>query len=115
MTLKECYEIMKGDYDDAISKFRTDDKVKKNLDKFVGDTSFAQLEKAIEGGNAEEALKATQNFKLACKNVALSGLAYSVSNLSDAIKKGALSEEAEQLFKKVKKEYSLTKACIQML
>lgn len=106
---------MKGDYDDAVSKFRTDEKVKKNLDKFVVDTSFSQLERAMEGGNFEEAFKAAQNFKIACKGVSLSGLAYSVSNLSDALKKGAPAEEVLQLFKKVKKDYSLTKACIQML
>ena len=42
MTVKECYEIMKGDYDDVISRLRTDDRVKKFLSKVLSDPSFSQ-------------------------------------------------------------------------
>ena len=31
MTVKECYEVMKGDYDDVMSRLRSDDRVKKFL------------------------------------------------------------------------------------
>ena len=43
MTVKECYEVMKGDYDDVISRLRTDDRVKKFLLKVLDDTSFSTL------------------------------------------------------------------------
>lgn len=107
---------MKGDYDDVISRFRTDEKVKKSLAKVVSDPSFNQLTAAISEGKAEDALKNVQSLKALCKTLSLSGLVYSLSGLEDALRgKTAISEEVEPLFKKVKKDYALTMACIQMM
>lgn len=116
MTLKECYEIMKGDYDDVISRLRTDDKVKKNLVKMLNDTSYSGLCAAMESKNAEEAFRFAQALKGLCKNLSLSELAYSTSNLAEALRgKTEVGDDAEPLFKKLKKDYALTATCIQML
>lgn len=116
MTLKEFYDVIKGDYDDAISKFRTDEKARKNLDKIVNEGSYSQMLVAFENKNFEEAYKSAQVFKSACKNVSLSGLAYSVSIFADAIRgKQDIDEEITTQLKKLKKDYAVTMACIQML
>ena len=50
------------------------------------------------------------------KNLSLTGLAYSTSNLTEALRgKTELTDDIDPLFKKVKKDYALTMACIQML
>lgn len=116
MTIKECYEVMKGDYDDVISRLRTDERVKKFLLKVLSDPSYNQLCDAIAAKNAEEAFRAAHTLKGVCKNMSLTGLAYSASNLTEALRgKTEIGEDVDPLFKKVKKDYSLTIACIQMI
>ena len=116
MTVKECYEIMKGDYDDVLSRYKNDDKIKKVLVKVADDASFAALCNALEAKNVEEAYRAAGALKSACKNMSLTGLAYSASNLCDILKdRTTYGDDIEPLFKKLKKDYALTMACIQML
>ena len=116
MTVKECYEVMKGDYDDVISRLRTDDRVKKFLLKVLDDTSFSTLCKALEEKNIEEAVRAAHTLKGVCKNLSIDNLAYSASNLTEALRgRQDYGDDIDPLFKKVKKDYALTMACIQML
>lgn len=116
MTVKECYEIMKGDYDDVVSRLRTDERIKKFLLKVLDDPSFAQLCNAMTENNVEEAFRAAHTLKGVCKNMSLTGLAYSASNLTEALRgRTEFGGDVDQLFKKVKKDYALTMACIQML
>lgn len=116
MTVKECYEIMKGDYDDVLSRLRTDERIKKFLLKVLDDTSFALLCNALEKKDIEEAFRAAHTLKGVCKNMSLTNLAYSASNLTEALRgRETYGDDIEPLFKKVKKDYALTMACIQML
>ncbi len=116
MTVKECYDVMKGDYDDVLSRLRTDERIKKFLLRVVSDPSFANLCDALEQKNLEEAFRAAHTLKGVCKNMSLTGLAYSASNLTEALRgRSDFGEDIEPLFKKVKKDYALTMACIQML
>lgn len=109
---------MKGDYDDVMSRLRTDDRVRKFLLKVPDDPSYSQLCTAMQERNVEEAFRAAHTLKGVSKNLSLTGLAYSSSNLTEALR-GKTEfpdpEEIDPLFKKVKKDYSLTTACIQML
>ncbi len=116
MTVEECYEVMKGDYQDVLSRLRTDERIKKFLVKVLSDPSFAQLCSAMESRNLEEAFRAAHTLKGVCKNMSITGLAYSASNLTEALRgRQEYGEDLEQLLKKVKKDYALTMACIQML
>lgn len=116
MTVKECYEIMKADYDDVLSRLRTDDRIKKFLLKVLDDPSFTQLCNALDKKDLEEAFRAAHTLKGVCKNMSLTNLAYSASNLTEALRgRKDYGDDIEQLFKKVKKDYALTMACIQML
>lgn len=116
MTVEKCYEIMKGDYKDVLSRLSSDDKIKKQLLKLAGDKSFVQICNAVEKGDFEEACNATLALKALCKNLAITGLTYSTSNLSEALRgRKKYDDGLEVLFKKMKKDYALTMACIQML
>ena len=116
MTVEKCYEIMKGDYKDVLSRLSSDDKIKKQLLKFADDKSFVQLCNAMEKGNFEEACSATVALKALSKTLSITGLAYSASNLAEALReRNRYDNELEVLFKRMKKDYALTMACIQML
>lgn len=107
---------MKGDYKDVLSRLSSDEKIKKFLLKLSNDPSFAQLCLAIDNRNLGKAFDAAHTLKGLCKNLSLTGLAYSVSNLTEALRgRNTYGEDLEPLYKKMKKDYALTMACIQML
>lgn len=116
MTVEKCYEVMKGDYRDVLSRLVTDDRIKKFLLKMLSDPSFSNLCDAMDKKNLEEAFRAAHTLKGVCKNLSLTALAYSSSNLTEALRdRRDFGEDLEELLKKVKKDYALTIACIQML
>ena len=116
MTVEKCYEVMKGDYRDVISRLVTDERVKKFLLRMPQDPSFSQLCEAMDKKNLEEAFRAAHTLKGICKNLSITALAYSSSNLTEALRgRESYGEDLEELLRKVKKDYALTIACIQML
>ena len=116
MTVEKCYEVMKGDYKDVSARLITDERIKKFLIKMLSDPSFSQLCDAMEKKNLEEAFRAAHTLKGISKNLSLTALAYSSGNLTEALRgRETYGEELEELLRKVKKDYALTIACIQML
>lgn len=61
MTLQECYEAMGGDYQDVISRLRSDRLVQKFVLKFLDDASFDLFCSSMESKNYEEAFRAVHN------------------------------------------------------
>lgn len=116
MTVEKCYEVMKGDYRDVLSRLVTDERVKKFLLRVPQDPSFNQLCEAMDKKNLEEAFRAAHTLKGICKNLSITALAYSSSNLTEALRgRESYGEDLDALLRKVKKDYSLTISCIQML
>ena len=116
MTVEKCYEIMKGDYKDVLSRISSDDKIKKLLIKLLNDPSFAQLCNAMEKGDFEEAARAANSLKALSKNLAITSLTNSTGNLAAALRGvNAYGDDLDVLFKRMKKDYALAMACIQML
>ena len=116
MTVQKCYEVMKGDYRDVLSRLVTDERIKKFLVKMLQDPSFNQLCEAMDKREMEEAFRAAHTLKGICKNLSITALAYSSGNLTEALRgRREYGEDLENLLRKVKKDYSLTIACIQML
>ena len=116
MTVEKCYEIMKGDYKDVLNRLSTDEKIKKALLKLASDKSFVQLCNAMESRDYEEACTFANALKSLSKNLSITALTYSTSNLAEALRDSDISVEAvEPLFKKVKRDYALTMASIQLL
>ena len=54
MSLKECYDKMGADYEDVLSRLRSEVLVRKFALKFLDDDSYANLKAAMESGNAPE-------------------------------------------------------------
>lgn len=53
MSLKECYEKMGADYEDVLSRLRSEGLVRKFAVKFLDDDSYAALKDAMAAGRGE--------------------------------------------------------------
>ena len=110
MTLNDCYTLMGGNYQEAKSRLMNDKLVERFIQKFLQDTSFQELEKAMEAKDGETAFRCAHTLKGVSANLSLSLLASSSSLLTEELrnKGGVIPEEAYILFEEVKKDYSLT-------
>ena len=69
MSLKECYDKMGADYEDVLSRLRSEVLVRKFALKFLDDDSYANLKAAMESGNAPEAFRGAHTLKGVAQNL----------------------------------------------
>ena len=111
MTLKECYAAFGGDYDETISRLRSERLVQKFVLKFLNDPSYDLLCSSMESGSYEEAFRAAHTIKGVCQNLGFSVLGKSSSELSEALR-GGYTPEADVLIQQVKEDYQATAQAI---
>ena len=102
MTVRECYEKMGADYDDVMTRLRTDERVAKFLARVIGDPSFAMLDDAV-----------AHTIKGICGNLSLSQMGKSASALTESLRgKTEFPEEALALYAQVKADFNMSAECI---
>lgn len=107
MTLQECYAAMGGDYDDVMSRLRSERLVQKFVLRFLEDKSYELLCSSMESGNYADAFRAAHTIKGVCQNLSFTMLGKSSSELSEALR-GGYTPEADALTLQVKEEYQQT-------
>ena len=107
MTLRECYAALGGDYDEVISRLRSERLVQKFVLKFPEDGSFDALCGAMAAQNREEAFRAAHTIKGMCQNLSFTKLGQSAHELTEALRSG-WSEAASALFETVRADYEAT-------
>lgn len=107
MTLQECYTALGGNYDDAISRLRSERLVTKFVVKFLDDDSCALLLRSMDEKNYEEAFRAAHTIKGVCQNLAFTRLFESSNQLSEALRNG-FTPEAPALAEQVGRDYQVT-------
>ena len=107
MTLKECYDKISGDYDDVISRLRSERLVQKFVLKFLDDKSYDLLCSSMAEGKWDEAFRAAHTIKGVCQNLGFATLMESDSALTEALRAGN-KEEALRLKEKVDVDYRMT-------
>lgn len=116
MTVKECYDAFGGNYAEVVSRLRTDERVVKFLLRVVDDGSYKLLCESIASGNSDEAFRAAHTLKGVCMNLAITQLACSSSDLTEALRGGrAIDDSLQPLLDKVKEDYELTISSILQL
>ena len=105
MTVKECYELMEGDYNDVISRLAKDERVEKYLRKFIVSEDYAELVKAVEEKKYEDVFRYSHNLKGMGLNLSVSKLHVSASNLCENVRGGEPKEPCEPLLEKVTGDY----------
>ena len=86
MTVKECYALIGGDYDDVMTRLRTDERIKKFLGKVADDKSIELLEQSLKERNMEEAFRAAHTLKGVGLNLSLTALYTSAETMTEALR-----------------------------
>lgn len=66
MSLKECYDKMGADYEDVLSRLRSEVLVRKFALKFLDDDSYANLKAAMESENSPGSISRRSYLKRCC-------------------------------------------------
>ena len=108
MTVKEFYEQIGGDYEDALGRLQNDVLIKRFLKMLPKDDSIHLLEDAMQASDAEKAFRAVHTLKGVSLNLSLKVLAGACSVMTEALRGAAsMPEKAAELYENVKKEYAL--------
>ena len=111
MTMQECYQAMGADYEDVLSRLRSERLVQKFVLKFLDDGSFDLLCRSMAEGQDEEAFRASHTIKGMCQNLGFTKLGQSSHELTEALR-GGRSPEADQLLERVRADYEQTAGAI---
>ena len=116
MTVQECYEAFGGDYQEVVSRLRTDERIARFLLRVVDDGSYQLLLDSIASGNMDEAFRAAHTLKGVCMNLSITKFAQSSSALTELLReKRELTDEVQALLQQVKEDYELTIGSIKQL
>ncbi|MDE6060227.1 MAG: Hpt domain-containing protein [Clostridia bacterium] len=116
MNIQECYAAMGGDYDDVVSRLRTDDRIARFLVKILDDKNMEALCQHLEERNLPEAFRAAHTMKGICMNLSLTKLNTSVASITEMLRgRTEYTSEIEPLLEDVKRDYELTMNCIKEL
>ena len=88
MTIEQCYQAMGGDYAQMLRRTQGAHRVRKYLEMFLKDDSFAQLCRILEQGDREEAFQAAITLKGVSGNLSFTRLCDAASALAEALHQG---------------------------
>ena len=106
MTLPECYAALNGDFEDVLTRLRSERLVQKFVLKFLDDGSYALLLDSLAAGNHDDAFRAAHTIKGMCQNLSFTALERSSSALTEALRDGGSADPA--LVEAVKADYQTT-------
>ena len=104
MTVKELYEKVGGNYNDAIQRLMSEGLIKKIIVKLADDANFANLLDAIDTDDTEKAFVATHTLKGVCANLSLDELANSFSEQCECFRAGDL-ESGKAMMPELKEKF----------
>lgn len=105
MTVQEFYAETGGDYNEIMSRLRTDERVVKFAKMFTKDESFHTLVHMMQEGNVDEAFRAAHTMKGVCQNMAFTKLFESSHAITEALRAKNM-EEAKTLLTQVTEDYN---------
>ena len=104
MICKEFYEIVGGDYEDAVNRFMSEENVLRFIPRFLTDTSFSLLEKGMNEKDVNLAYRAAHTLKGIAQSFGFSDLGKSAIVLTEVLRKKTF-DGADELFGIVKSDY----------
>lgn len=108
MKLPAFYAVCGGSYEDAVARFQKEERVTKFLRMLPGDDSMDILSGALAQKDAPTAFRAAHTLKGLALNLGLTGLAASVSALTECLRgQSVMPPEADGLFERVRRDYGM--------
>lgn len=109
MTVQECYAAIGGNYDEAFSRLRSDERVARFLKKLLDDGSFALLRDSLASKDLETAFRAAHTLKGVCMNLSVTRLFESTNAITEALRgRTDYGDDLVAMFEKVKADYECT-------
>lgn len=112
MTIRECYEILQGDYEDIYSRLEEEDEVLYFMQMFLNDESYQKMLIAIKEADARTARMQAHTFKGVCVNLAFTKLTEIIMEISERLYSGEKAQ-AMELLPVLDEEYTRTLSCLQ--
>lgn len=116
MTLHQCYVACGGDFEDALGRLRSEERIRKFLTLFLKDPSVSELAEAVRNGNAQNAFRAAHTLKGICGNLSLTALSAAAAALTEALRgKTEIDKGIFPLYESVKEAYETTAQAIRRM
>lgn len=112
MTVKECYDKMNGDYEDAMSRFGSEALVERFMLKFLKQNCLEEILKAVDEKDIEASFRAAHTLKGVAANVSLKAVAVAASELTEQLRPQT-EQASRELVDKVASAYQLAAAVIE--
>ncbi len=113
MTMKQFYESIGGDYEGTLSRFLSEERMKRFALKFESDPSFSELCAALGRGDAAEAFRAAHTLKGVCQNLGFDGLYAPVCRVTEILRAGNLNVGADM--EELRTVYGVTMSAVRKL
>lgn len=115
MDLRAVYEKFGGDYDCVINRLRDEERIKKYLLLFLQYNYEEEIQKALDSGDYETALRESHSLKGVCFNLNLDALGESAKRLTDVLRDDPDEGNPFALMEVVRKDYDKTVSALQAL
>lgn len=107
MELRECFDMLGGDYDDALSRMMNDALVEKFIMKFPADNTMDAMLQALESGDTQRVFRAAHTMKGIAANLGFTRLCKASSELTEQLRGKNDATPDAGLVKDLKDAYSL--------
>lgn len=114
MTIQECYQKLGGDFAAVEARLPSVSLVVRFITKFLNDSSFSELCRAMQEGQREEAFRAAHTLKGVCANLGFDRLGASAGQLTELLRpeSDGVPAGAGPVLDEVKRDYELTVSAI---
>ena len=86
MNVRECYDAIKGDYEDVKARLLSDARIRRFALMFLRDSSMDELRTAMSETNYEKAFQAAHTLKGVCLNLGLKGLYEPTAKITEMLR-----------------------------
>lgn len=114
MNVRECYDSIKGDYEDVKRRFLSDARIRRFALLFLKDSSMDDLRKAMTEKNTDMGFQAAHTLKGVYLNLGLTGLFEPVNSVTELLRNGDY-ESAEKEMPWLEREFTTTYEGLKLL
>lgn len=109
MTIKECYELAGGNYEEVMGRLLKEERVVKYLGKFKADPSYNEMLQSYAAQDWETLFRSSHTLKGVCYNLSLTALGDAADAVCEAVRPGvAPKTDIAPMVEETKVQYART-------
>lgn len=117
MTVKECYETIKSDYNEVFERLGKEERIAKFSKMFFTTGDIDSLKNAVDANNGELAFEISHTMKGNCLNIGFTVLTKKISDFVEYVRCREIKDpaEAKRLYDAILEEYENNKKVFDQL